>query len=83
MEKWNTETMGPAPAYRQTMGVPYATENDDGSQTCPRCGESIVSARKDFESYSGREYAAHYLALHAEADGHIQIDGVWYEPVGA
>ena len=63
-----------------SFGVPYARANEDGTKTCPRCGANIrQTQRKDFESYSGSEYADHYDALHALADGRILVDGVWYE----
>ena len=54
-----------------TFGIPYAAANDDGSVTCPVCGARIVpTERKDFESFTGREYAEHYAAEHTCPHGH-------------
>lgn len=69
--------------YMPVFGIPYARQNDDGTVTCPKCGERIRQGeRKDFESFSGREYATHYEAEHAEADGWVRVDGAWFVPTG-
>jgi uncharacterized C2H2 Zn-finger protein len=69
--------------YIPAFGVPYARAVIQGRKEfkeCPRCGALIRSvALKDFESRSGIEYAEHYEAEHAIADGRILVDGVWYE----
>lgn len=54
---------------KPTFGLPYArVEMDDEGRflkICPECGERIVLIeRKDFESFSGREYAEHYDRAH-------------------
>lgn len=53
------------------VGIPYAfQETDEASpsgfvKVCPECGERIpVIERKDFESFTGAEYAEHYAAEH-------------------
>ena len=71
--------------YRLAFGVPYARVVMSGraqGQECPRCGKVIISRkRKDFESFTGSEYAEHYDAEHAAADGRIFVAGRWWEPV--
>lgn len=54
------------------IGIPYAfhVEDEDSptgwSKSCPICGTLCPTVeRKDFESFSGTEYAAHYAAEHA------------------
>lgn len=70
------------PGYQLAMGVPYAHQNEDNSVTCPRCGQRIMQTeRKDFESFTGFEYADHYDKQHALDDGCRLIHGRWYEPV--
>jgi hypothetical protein len=49
--------------------VPYALTNVDAFgihwATCPVCGLKIrLRHKKDFESYSKREYAEHYKETH-------------------
>lgn len=79
--------------YRPAFGIPYAPQigvtkavaklfGSPVAAVCPRCGKDIpLIERKDFESYSGVEYADHYNAEHAVADGRVLYDGVWYEPI--
>jgi hypothetical protein len=82
MTVWNWEKDGPPNALRRVIGLPSARRNDDGTVTCPRCGKRISGAeRRDFESYSWPEYRDHYEREHAVADGHVNVNGVWYEPV--
>lgn len=73
--------------YVPAFGVPYAYSRIVGRREykeCPRCGLMIeAKARKDFESHSGIEYARHYEAEHAAADGRILVDGKWYVKVEA
>ena len=60
---------------RHRVGIPYASNErgPDGHyipnvKICPVCGERIVlTHRKDWESFSGREYAAHYASKHEGA----------------
>ena len=47
------------------MSVPYAEQIEIGegnyAEVCPVCGLAIpLAERKDFESFTGREYADHY-----------------------
>ena len=54
-------------------GIPYANQHmdDEGRVwvTCPACGAEIqLIERKDFESMTGSEYAAHFEAA-AKKDG--------------
>lgn len=69
--------------YVLAFGIPWAREEFVGRRfyaICPRCGLRIEQVeRKDFESHTGREYAEHYDAEHAVADGRILVDGEWYE----
>jgi uncharacterized Zn finger protein (UPF0148 family) len=66
--------------YVPAFGVPYARQNEDGTVTCPNCGKRIrQTERKDFESFTGHEYADHYDAEHAADDGRVLVDGEWYE----
>ena len=68
--------------YVPAFGVPYANSVIVGrmeAKECPFCGRIIESKiRKDFESFSGEEYAKHYEAQHAIGDGRILVDGEWY-----
>lgn len=81
-EAWATARANAPEGFRLAFGIPYARANGDGSVTCPRCGERIVETeRKDFESTTGSEYAVHYDANHAVADGRIEVDGFMYEPI--
>jgi hypothetical protein len=54
----------------ETMAVPYAPLEFECGMAyvdCPMCGARIgLAARKDFESYSMSEYAAHVAATHPE-----------------
>lgn len=56
------------------FGIPYAFEEEDATspsgavKVCPECGERIpVLVRKDFESFTGEEYVAHYREAHEQA----------------
>lgn len=54
---------------RPSFGIPYASKRQDSAGRwycdCPVCGKRIaLKKRKDFESMSGAEYAAHYAAEH-------------------
>lgn len=50
------------------MGIPYAKQEVVGRRVyaiCPTCGAKIeLKVRKDAESRSGAEYAAHHKANH-------------------
>ena len=52
------------------MAVPYAERIEvDGAEyaKCPMCGQHIrLQVRKDFESFSGAEYAQHVEVNHPE-----------------
>jgi hypothetical protein len=52
-----------------SIGIPYATKEQDEHgwyAICPICDIHIyLTERKDFESFSAREYADHYAAEHA------------------
>lgn len=53
----------------ESIGIPYAFEiSRDGERykECPVCKELIgpLRHRKDFESFSGREYQEHYRDQH-------------------
>lgn len=57
------------------VGIPYAMQETDSAspsgfvKVCPKCGDRIpVIERKDFESFTGREYAEHYQTEHASED---------------
>lgn len=66
--------------YVLAFGIPYAYQNEDNTVTCPFCGARIREVeRKDFESFTGREYAEHYTREHAVDDGRILVDGKWYK----
>ena len=58
----------------QPIGIPYARHERDPLNgrwvaVCPTCGERItLKHRKDFESFSGREYAAHHAQRHLTDD---------------
>lgn len=71
--------------YVPAFGVPYARAVIEGRKEfkqCPNCGELIgATQRKDFESFSGREYAVHYEQQHALEDGWLNVDGEWFQPV--
>jgi len=51
------------------FGIPYAQKVLEGRKmfaVCPVCGERVhLKKKKDFESFSGIEYAAHYEAKHS------------------
>lgn len=54
---------------RHRLGVPYAPveREPDGSwvKVCPACGKRVTLVeRKDFESFTGKEYAEHYTREH-------------------
>lgn len=53
---------------RRVPPVPYGRVEKRGGEwgkVCPDCGEFIVTReRKDFESFTGREYAEHFMAEH-------------------
>ena len=55
-----------------SFGIPYARKEHDEQgwyAICPVCGEQVrLYERKDFESFSGSEYAAHYATQHANSD---------------
>lgn len=55
---------------RPVLGVPYVStvREPDGSAhvVCPFCQERVVLARKDWESFSTREYAVHVEQRHPE-----------------
>ena len=70
-----------------TIGIPYARgcERCYNAVVCPACGKHIDTVeRKDFESFTGSEYADHWSAEHA---GKVDIglrqraDGDGYESV--
>jgi hypothetical protein len=52
-------------------GIPYANEYWDEDlatayKVCPECAVRItLYDRKDFESFTGAEYADHYIAEHS------------------
>ena len=52
-----------------SIGIPYAFRHVKGGKVyaeCPVCGEHIeLRTRKDFESFTGDEYARHYMKHHA------------------
>lgn len=52
------------------IGIPYARNTDDGRAViCPVCKLRIeLCARKDFESFKGDEYAAHYEKNHVTTE---------------
>lgn len=55
---------------RQLFGVPYAKREFVLGRMyaiCPMCDKRILLVkRKDFESYTGQEYAEHYKEYHHE-----------------
>jgi len=59
-----------SPDTAAIIGVPAGRqEYRDGTmyETCPECGREIVlTERKDFESFTGKEYADHWLAEHTQ-----------------
>jgi uncharacterized Zn finger protein (UPF0148 family) len=57
------------------IGIPYAQANDDGSVTCPECGErcegvdeSHRTAEDAMTKGAGRVYAEHYAEKHEATD---------------
>ena len=52
------------------MFVPFAKTIIVGRKAhkvCPTCGEHVaLKEKKDFESYSGKEYVEHFKAKHPE-----------------
>jgi len=53
---------------KRSFGIPYASTNFDKSGAyivCPICKVVIrLTSRKDFESFSGDEYAKHFAKNH-------------------
>lgn len=55
------------------IGIPYARQQRDPNtqawfMACPICGTRIeLVARKDFESFTGQEYSAHFAKEHPDA----------------
>ena len=49
------------------IGIPYSRHigPDFNTVQCPACGDIIqLQERKDWESYTGREYGEHFVAIH-------------------
>lgn len=56
----------------RAFGIPYARQQVMSYgvvAVCPECGERVpLLERKDSESFTGNEYAAHYALEHAVLD---------------
>ena len=58
---------------KRSFGIPYARQQRDPDtrtwfMVCPICGTQItLAARKDFESFTGQEYRAHFAKEHPDA----------------
>jgi hypothetical protein len=68
-----TDCSAPPMASRATptrIGIPFALQLRDAAGAyvrCPVCNVRVnLIERKDFESFTRREYAQHYAAKHAE-----------------
>ena len=59
-----------------SLGIPYAREFGAGGKRfalCPICDTSVeLKIKKDFESYTGEEYAKHYERMHHGRDTNRQ-----------
>jgi hypothetical protein len=55
-------------AKKRSLGIPYVSTNFDklgAYNVCPVCkGVIRLTDRKDFESFSGNEYARHFAQNH-------------------
>jgi hypothetical protein len=63
-----------------TIGIPYARHEFDADGeyvVCPVCSQHVrLEERKDFESFTGREYADHYAERHdADAGKQTLLNG--------